>query len=274
MKTELKVKLLAQTTFAEEVIYAAFRQCYSKGWIGDKWTDIIGASIGDPIKKQEISKFIQDTLESGHESPIEHISFTFAIAGISRALSHQLVRHRIASYSQQSQRYTDSKNIDYIMPPNIEKNVHAKSIFMGLMDNIASAYESIQRLLIEDGHKSSANEDARFVLPNACETMIVVTMNARSLWNFFNQRCCRRAQWEIRSLADVMLLICKDTVPSIFNFAGPKCEKLGYCPESEKFTCGKYPTRLEAIKSKFHSIDDVQHNQRPYNSHQIRKEGS
>ncbi len=242
-KTNLKVKLLSYTSFPEEVVYAAFRQCYSKGFIGDKWDEIINPPLDNEKNKQKIRNFIQEVLESGHESPIEHISFTFAIAGVSRALTHQEVRHRISSYSQQSQRYTDSKNIDYIIPPKIEKNAKAKELFEKFMLNVSETYTSLQKLLIADGHEKTANEDARYVLPNACETMIIDTKNARSLWNFFNQRCCQRAQWEIRALANEMLRQCKEVAPSIFNYAGPKCEKLGYCPESEKFSCGKYPNK-------------------------------
>ncbi len=232
-----RVELLTHTPAPEALIYAAFRQCYHAGEAADLWAKLQKGEIS----KEKQTAFIEDTLASGHTSPIEHVSFTFALSGISRALTHQLVRHRIASFSQQSQRYVDAKNFAYILPPSIEKNGEAKKVFENCMDTIAKAYQELQAMLEASGHKSGAKEDARFVLPQATASAIVVTMNCRSLLNFFAQRCCTRAQWEIREVATQMLTLCQEALPAIFLHAGAACERLGFCPENEKFTCGRYP---------------------------------
>ncbi|MDQ7032313.1 MAG: FAD-dependent thymidylate synthase [Desulfonauticus sp.] len=235
--TKLKVTLLAHTPNAISLVYAAFRQCYSSEFVGDKFEKWLRGEI--PLEQQQT--FIQNVLASGHESPVEHVSFTFAVGGVSRALTHQLVRHRIASYSQQSQRYVDAKDFNYILPPAIATNPQARQIFEQFMNEAAQTYLKLQELLEKDGRGKKANEDARFVLPNACETKIVFTMNCRSLLHFFELRCCNRAQWEIRELANKMLAICQEKLPVVFKNAGPKCKRLGFCPEG-KFSCGKYPT--------------------------------
>lgn len=235
---KLRVELLARTPDAGSLIYAAFRQCYSPGFVGDMWPRLVNGEI--PPEKQ--SQFVAKILESGHESPIEHVSFTFAVEGVSRALTHQLVRHRIASYSQQSQRYVNESDFDYILPPAIARIPEAKVRFESFMEEVGKAYRDLQELLEKQGRTGpKANEDARFVLPQASESKIVVTMNCRSLLHFFELRCCERAQWEIRKMAWKMLDLCKEELPMIFASAGPKCERLGYCPEGERFTCGKYP---------------------------------
>lgn len=237
-KKDMRVELLTHTPDALEVIYAAFRQCYYAGYAGDMWEKLLSGEIA----KEKQADFVQKTLMSGHDSPVEHVSFTFAVEGISRACSHQIVRHRIASYSQQSQRYvTDS--MDYVLPPAIAKIPEAKERFEAFMDEVKSAYGDLKDILEAHGRKTKANEDARFVLPQAAETKIVMTMNVRSLLHFFNLRCCLRAQWEVRDMADEMLRLCKEALPPLFVTAGAKCEALGYCPESPKFSCGKYPTR-------------------------------
>lgn len=233
----MNVELLERTQNAESLIYAAFRQCYSKDFVGDLWDKLLKneISINDQIS------LIEDTLKSGHVTPIEHVKFTFAVEGISRALTHQLVRHRIASYSQQSQRYVNATQFNYIIPPSIEKNPEALKKFNDVMEYLDNSYKKIQNILINQGRtKSQANEDSRFVLPNACESKIVLTMNCSSLLHFFGLRCCNRAQWEIRNMANEMLKICRNELPVIFNYGGARCERLGYCPENEKFTCGKY----------------------------------
>ena len=236
---EARVELLAHTPDALELIYAAFRQCYHAGYVGDMWPRLLA---GEPDREKQ-AEFVAQILESGHASPIEHVSFTFALSGVSRALTHQLVRHRLASYSQQSQRYVDASHFDYIMPPAIAKNASAKERFMRFMDEVGEAYRDIRALLEAAGRAGAkANEDARFVLPQAAQTRIVVTMNCRSLLNFFEQRCCMRAQWEIRAVAEKMLDACRQALPEIFTPAGAKCERLKYCPEGERFTCGRYPT--------------------------------
>ena len=233
----LQVNLLAHTPDALSLIYAAFRQCYHAGYVADMWPKLLA---GD-ISREQQEDFVRQVVASGHVSPIEHVSFTFAVQGISRALSHQLVRHRIASFSQQSQRYVDGSAFDYILPPAIARNAAAKERFLRCLEEIGEAYRDVKAILEESGRKDKAKEDARFLLPQAAETRIIVTMNCRSLLNFFEQRCCTRAQWEIRATAGAMLQQCQEVLPVIFSTAGARCERLGYCPEGEKFTCGRYP---------------------------------
>jgi thymidylate synthase (FAD) len=239
--TKLAVTLLAATPDALSLIYAAFRQCYHPGDVADMWPRLVSGEIA-PEKQAD---FVARILASGHESPIEHVSFTFAISGVSRALSHQLVRHRIASYSQQSQRYVNAAGFDYVLPPQIAAIPEAKARFEAAMEQAGVAYAELQEILARHGRGDKANEDARFVLPNACETKIVATMNCRSLLHFFELRCCMRAQWEIRAMAMAMLELCREALPVIFDGAGARCERLGYCPEDERFTCGRYPRRSE-----------------------------
>lgn len=240
-ETKLAVTLLAHTPDALSLIYAAFRQCYHPGYVADMWPRLLAGEI--PQEKQ--ADFVARILASGHESPIEHVSFTFAVAGVSRALSHQLVRHRIASYSQQSQRYVDAVGFDYVLPPHIAAIPEARERFVAAMEQAGAAYGELQEILSRHGRGAKANEDARFVLPNACETKLVATMNCRSLLHFFELRCCMRAQWEIRAMALAMLGHCRQALPVIFTGAGARCERLGYCPEDEKFACGRYPRRSE-----------------------------
>ena len=205
-----RVELLAHTPEPLSLVYAAFRQCYHAGFVADMWPRLLAGDIG----REKQAQFVASIMESGHASPVEHVSFTFALGGVSRALTHQLVRHRIASYSQQSQRYVDGSDRD------------------------------LKGLLEEAGRTGSkANEDARFVLPQATASNIVVTMNCRALLNFFEHRCCRRAQWEIRHVADEMLALCRGVLPEVFGLAGAKCERLRYCPEGEKFSCGRFPAK-------------------------------
>lgn len=240
--TALRVRLLSKTEDAENVLYAAFRQCYSAKDAHEIFADAVyRRHIGETEIIQAQRALITRIMESGHDSPIEHVSFVFAIAGISRALSHQLVRHRIASYSQQSQRYVDAAGFEYIIPPYIAAIPEAQKLFAEEMERANAAYEMLQIILRAHGYGKTAGEDARFVLPNACETKIVVTMNCRSLLHFFELRCCNRAQWEIRAMAQEMLRICREWLPVVFDKAGARCERLGYCPESEQFACGKYP---------------------------------
>ena len=220
---KLKVILLSYTKKPEEAVAAAIRQCYSS----------VGAE--DLLKKtsQETrERLIKQIISSGHTSTIEHASFTFAIEGISRACSHQLVRHRLASYSQQSQRYVEENSLFYIIPPQIKKNDKAKKIFLESLREAEKFYQQ----LVNFGVKK---EDARFVLPNSCETKIVVTMNARELHNFFRLRCCQRSQWEIRALAWAMLRLVKKVAPILFANAGPACQTEKICWEGE-MSCGRW----------------------------------
>jgi thymidylate synthase (FAD) len=237
---KLHISLLNATENAISVIYAACRQCYSEKFAGELF------EAKDPKKQAE---FVKRVVSSGHESPLEHVKFTFAIEGVSRALTHQLVRHRLASYSQQSQRYVKEEDFDYIMPPSIEKDKVLKKEFENTMQLIQESYNKILARFKESGTTGEeANQDARYVLPGAAETKIVVTMNCRELIHFFSQRCCARAQWEIRTLAEEMLSICQENLPEVFSSAGAKCTSLGYCPEGEKFCCGRYPIKEEVMK--------------------------
>lgn len=164
----------------------------------------------DKEEKEEYGAFIRRVVKKGHESVIEHVSFTFRIEGVSRALTHQLVRHRIASYSQRSQRYVDEGEFEYVMPPNVERNEEARKLFVDFMEKSKELYDGLRGMGIR-------KQDARFVLPNACESKIVVTMNARSLRNFFHLRMARGAQWEIRKLATKMFDLVHDVAPELFE---------------------------------------------------------
>lgn len=235
-ESKLQVELLSHSPDPLALIYAAFRQCYHAGHVTDMWPKLLNGEIS----KEKQAEFVSSIMTSGHASPIEHVSFTFAISGVSRALTHQLVRHRIASFSQQSQRYVDAVNFEYVMPPSIAAIPEAKELFENFMDEMTKTYDDIKDILEKAGRKNLAKEDARFVLPQACSSNIVVTMNCRSLINFFEHRCCTRAQWEIRDMACKMLKLTQNVLPEIFLHAGAKCEQLGYCPEGEKFCCGRY----------------------------------
>lgn len=257
----LKVKLLSHTPDAEKLIATAAKLCYSS-------SDI--ESLRDGLTDEKVESFIDMIVSIGHESVVEHVSFTFGIEGISRACSHQLVRHRIASYSQKSQRYVNENGFEFITPPAVAELPEAKTEYDRIIDEITGSYEKLAALLTEKHTavfisqgmdekaarlKASklANEDARFVLPNACETKIVVTMNVRSLFNFFRHRCCNRAQWEIRAVANEMLRQCIEVAPHIFAHAGPSCVAEGKCPEG-KMTCGK----INEVKDYFHSLTTKQ----------------
>ncbi len=225
-----KVVLLAYTPDPVSTVSMAARLCYSP-------LGIDGIKNDMTTKRQK--GLVEKLLKSGHLSPLEHATFTFAVEGISRACSHQLVRHRIASYSQQSQRYVGMENrFEYIIPPFIESEPYLNKRFISLMEEIHSFYVEAVTILKEKGIKDeSAYEDARFILPNATETKIILTMNARELLHFFAQRCCMRAQWEIREMAIEMLKIVRILAPEIFINAGPPC-LTSRCPEGE-FSCGK-----------------------------------
>ena len=173
---------------------------------------------------------LQGAMKSGHESVAEHASFTFHIEGVSRALLAQITRHRMASFSVQSQRYVDMSENGYVMPPSIAKGSEQAKTFDNAMEIAWDFYERLVEMGIP-------KEDARYVLPNACHTTMEVTMNARELRHFFSLRCCNRAQWEIRELADEMLRLCMEKAPVLFADAGPGCVR-GHCPEGKR-ACGK-----------------------------------
>jgi thymidylate synthase (FAD) len=210
----MNVQLLAHTPAPEQLVAASAKLCYS------------AASIADlaAIEADKAAEFI-GKLPEAHQSPFEHVSFTFGIEGVSRAMLAQITRHRIASFSVQSQRYVEMGHFGYVVPQTIAENDEALDEYQHLMYLVRIVYNK----LIEFGIPA---EDARFVLPNACETRMIVTMNARELLHFFSLRCCKRAQWEIRAVADEMLRLCKEVAPEIFAKAGPGCVR-GHCPEGK-----------------------------------------
>jgi len=229
-EAKMKVTLLSYTKDPERTIVAAIRQCYSP---------LSGKELWSKVTEDQKIRLIKQIISSGHHSTIEHASFTFAIEGVSRALTHQLVRHRIASYSQKSQRYVKEGGFDYILPPLIKKNAEGLKLYKKELENIQETYQK----LIDLGLPA---EDARMILPNGCETKIVTTMNCRALFNFFEERLCNRAQWEIRNMAGMMLKECKAIAPNVFKYAGPSCVTEKICWQG-KLHCGK-PDKIKSIE--------------------------
>lgn len=227
-QTGLKVSLISFTPIPDEVIAMSARLCYSNSSIEE-----IKTAMDDEKRR----KFVKKLIELGHFSPIEHASFTFGIEGVSRALLAQITRHRLVSFSVQSQRYVNkTAGFNYIIPPSI----------IGLGSDAVCRYKEQMETMqgwynqwVEElgGSSESANQDARFVLPNACETKMIMTMNARELLHFFKLRCCNRAQWEIRALAYEMLRLCHGVCPSVFAYGGAACVS-GPCSEG-KMSCKK-----------------------------------
>ena len=233
----LRVTLLAHTPDPEKTCALAARTCYS----GADY-DALRALVSE----KDQAAFLRRIVASGHLSVLEHASFTFGVEGVSRALLAQLTRHRIASFSVQSQRYVSlAEGFGYIIPPRIRAlGAEAVSEFERQMALMQQWYVDWQEKL---GSGEGANEDARFVLPNACETHITLTMNARELLHFFSLRCCNRAQWEIRALAREMLRQCKQAAPVIFESAGPGCVS-GPCPEGSR-SCGQAAQMREMFRA-------------------------
>ena len=276
--TKPKVEIISHTGVPYDVVSVAAKTCYSSMDLDDL---IKNLTDSDRIK------LIKTLGDSKHESPFEHVSITFAIQDISRACSHQLVRHRIASFSQRSQRYVDETGFNYFIPEGIRNNEAINDYYTDIMDKLANSYDSLKVFLINyyisnlskgsnkkfnieyatatkesplkyfqalrENEKfkeyypieykkieKKAGEDARYILPNACSTQIVMTMNVRSLWNFFNLRCCNRAQSEINELAWEMLRQCRSKWPLLFKHAGPDCMN-GTCKEKPGFSCGRPP---------------------------------
>lgn len=240
-----KVTLLAHTPDPERTIACAAKLCYSPATID---------TVYDGLTDEKTSSFVEMLSEIGHESPIEHASFTFGIEGVSRSLLAQITRHRMASFSVQSQRYVREKKFEFVTPPEIAEDEKALEIFAAAMEEDQRHYDELTAILKEKHKKTflaagndektaerlaekKAIEDARFVLPNACETKMIMTMNCRSLLNFFSHRCCNRAQWEIRDIANQMLSLVSEIAPNVFKKAGPPCVR-GGCHEG-KMTCGK-----------------------------------
>lgn len=248
------VYLLTYTPNPEFSVASAAKLCYSS-------SDI--SNLRQNLTEEKAAQFVEMLSEIGHESPIEHASFTFGIEGVSRSLLAQITRHRMASFSVKSQRYVREGAFEYVTPPEIEKIPEAKAIYDEIMKEDQKRYDALAAVLKEKHIKTfmdegkdektatrlaekKAIEDARFVLPNACETQMIVTMNARSLMNFFKHRCCNRAQWEIKDVADQMLALVLKVAPNLFKNAGPSCVN-GPCPEG-KMTCGKYKEVNEFYK--------------------------
>ena len=249
-----KVYLLAHTPNPEHTIASAAKLCYSSSTISE---------LTENLSDEKAASFVEMLSEIGHESPIEHASFTFGIEGVSRALLAQITRHRMASFSVKSQRYVREGAFEYITPPEIEASPEAKALFDEIMAEDQKRYDEISAILKEKHIKTflsegkdqktaerlaekKAIEDARFVLPNSCETQMVLTMNARSLHNFFRHRCCARAQWEIQDVANQMLSLVSNVAPNLFKNAGPSCLN-GPCPEG-KMSCGKAKEMKEYYK--------------------------
>ena len=247
----MNVELLQYNPDSEKIVAAAAKLCYSSSEI---------SGILNGLDSEKTASFIERLMSMGHESPLEHISFTFGIEGVSRSLLAQLTRHRIASYSVKSQRYVNEGKFEFIIPKEIEANEEAKRIFLEAMEDDVKAYNRLTEILFEKHYADMLNsgvdekkakgaaekkaiEDARYVLPNACETKLIATFNARSLLNFFNHRCCERAQWEIRDLACEMLRLVKEICPVIFKTAGPPC-LVKPCPEGA-MSCGKMLQKRE-----------------------------
>ena len=224
----MNIKLISFTPEAERKVAMAARLCYSP---------IGAAELEEKMSDVQVKNLVEKILSMGHFSTLEHASFTFAVEGVSRVLTHQLVRHRIASYSQQSQRYVKEHDFEFVVPPSVAANPAAKERFTELMEKIRAVYGELTAMGVHQ-------EDARYCLANATETKILVTMNARALFNFFELRCCTRAQWEIRKMAELMLQEVRAVAPTLFAKAGPTCISEGSCREGE-LSCG----RLEVIKA-------------------------
>ncbi len=245
MEVQCRVQLIAHTPQPERVVAAAAKLCYSDAAVDE---------LLSGLDEEKSRRFVEMLASLGHESPLEHAVFTFGIEGVSRALLAQITRHRIASFSVQSQRYVRLADFDYVVPPEVAADEGALALFHEEMNRQAGRYCETAALL-EKGHyarfvaegldekeakrkaEKLANEDARFLLPNACATKMMVTMNARSLLNFFRLRCCERAQWEIHRLADEMLRLVVAVAPALFASAGPGCAA-GGCTEG-KMSCGR-----------------------------------
>ena len=242
-KVTPRVTLLRYSPAPEELVAMAAKLCYSASDLDD---------LEAGVQKRDQSKFLKRLMDMGHQSPVEHASFTFGIEGVSRSLLAQITRHRIASFSVQSQRYValgdEEHGFDYVVPPAIEAlGPEEAEEYARQMDQINTWYQTWRKKL---GTGEKSNEDARFVLPNASATRMMVTMNARELLHFLSLRCCSRAQWEIRGVAWQMLRLAYQAAPMLFDNAGPGCLR-GACPEGAK-SCGRAAevrARSEAMKA-------------------------
>ena len=223
------VKLLTRTAEGGRAVAAAAKLCYSPSDAG---------SLFEGLGSEKVRSFLAHLRKAGHFSPFEHASFTFAVDGLSRVASHQLVRHRMASFSQQSQRYVPVETPECVVPPSVSENPECR----GLFEEHARRSLELYRTLVDRG---ISKEDARFVLPHGWATRLVVTMNARELHHFFRLRLCRRAQWEIREVARQMLLAVREAEPELFDLAGPDCLTEGACREPSG--CGRPYATMEEL---------------------------
>jgi len=231
----MEVKLIAHTPNPDLVCAAAARtsrSTLSPSELFEKASSTEG--------REKALKLLKEIIKSGHASITEHVSFTFSVSGVSRALTHELVRHRLASFTQQSQRYVRVSGEDsFVIPHTIKQNEKSLKLFKSALTDIQRDYNELISLGVPV-------EDARYILPNATKTTITITMNGRELLHFFSLRCCDRAQWEIRELAEMMVKECRKVAPVIFEKAGPSCVQMGTCPEGE-FSCGK----LKEMREKY-----------------------
>jgi len=219
----MKVELLSYTTNPVAAIEKAASTCYDS----------------EPTQ----GKIMNHCYKSGHHSVLEFADFTFKISGVSRALTHQLVRHRLSSFAQRSQRYCDEGGFEFVTPPSVEKNPEAKALFEDLMKRIEDVYVMLRQMGV-------APEDARFTLPNACCSEICVKMNLRTFMNFCNERLCSCAQWEIRKMANLMVKAVLEVAPELEHLLVPKCEKNApycFCNETKKRSCGRHPLLSDVV---------------------------
>lgn len=251
----MKVKLLTHTKDPEKTVAAAAKLCYSK-------SDI--STLMDGLTDEKVANFLEKLSNLGHASPLEHASFTFGIEGVSRSFLAQISRHRIASFSVQSQRYVDMDNADHVVPKEIyDAGYSVVRLYEESVKNSFNNYNELKKELtkkyIAEGMKESpakkkAQEDARYLLPEACCTRMIVTMNARELNHFFNLRCCNRASREIREVAEEMLKLVYPVAPHLFKSAGPSCV-CGACPEGN-MSCGK----AKEMREKYNIIKNGENN--------------
>jgi thymidylate synthase (FAD) len=220
MTVTLSVRLLGHTPEPDALVAAAARLCYSDAAIDG----LLRRELAEPS-----ARLLETLRKSGHHSPFEHASFTFGVEGLSRVASHQLVRHRIASFSQQSQRYVRMDRAEIVLPASVAVRPEARALFERQAESAREAYKALLEMGVPQ-------EDARFILPHGWATRLVFTMNIRELLHFFGLRLCRRAQWEIRELARRMLLLCREAAPVSFDVAGPSCVG-GECREVR--ACGR-----------------------------------
>ncbi len=227
----MQVKLLRYTSQPGKAVAMAARLCYSPADIDQ---------LQEKLDEQEVARMIRMLFDRGHLSPFEHVQFTVGIEGLSRVASHQLVRSRIASYSQQSQRYIEQKDFESVIPPSIEQNEQLKKEFM---EHLQSSRRLYRRLREADVPK----EDARFVLPQATASSLVMSKNARAWLEWFHLRACTRSQWEIRTLAERIMQLLRGVAPYIFESAGPPCVSQGICREGRDSCERIHETEVESL---------------------------